>query len=170
VGARLIGCIERYIDDCGGTILECCHGLFQGGTNVKIHRLLVVLTLLNFGLLLFQLFDGRRAAADTGSVAPVLRARGLQIVDEEGRVRASLTVLPAATQKHGEKSAETVLLRLITERGRPSVKIDASEEAAGLAFAGPTGTKSTWLTLRAEGTKTSLTLRNEDGREQFIKP
>jgi hypothetical protein len=137
---------------------------------VKIHRLLVVLTLLNFGLLLFQLFDGRRAAADTGSVAPVLRARGLQIVDEEGRVRASLTVLPAATQKHGEKSAETVLLRLITERGRPSVKIDASEEAAGLAFAGPTGTKSTWLTLRAEGTKTSLTLRNEDGREQFIKP
>ena len=137
---------------------------------MKIQRLLVVLTLVNLGLLLFQLFDGRRAAADTGSVAPVLRARALQIVDEEGRVRASLAVLPAATQKNGEKSAETVLLRLITERGRPSVKIDASEEAAGLAFAGPSGTKSTWLTLRAEGTKSSLTLRNEDGREQVIKP
>lgn len=137
---------------------------------MKIHRLLIVLTLVNFGLLLFQLFDGHRAAADTGSVAPVLRARALQIVDGEGRVRASLAVLPAATQKNGEKSKETVLLRLITQRGRPSVKIDASEEAAGLALTGPTGTKSTWVTLRAEGGKSSLTLRNEDGREQVIKP
>jgi hypothetical protein len=138
---------------------------------VKNQRLLFILTLVNVGLVLFQLFDGRRATADTGSVAPVLRARALQIVDEEGRVRASLAVLPAATQqKNGEKSGETVLLRLITERGRPSVKIDASEEASGLALAGPSGTQSTWLTLKAEGTKSSLTLRNEDGREQVVKP
>jgi hypothetical protein len=137
---------------------------------MKIQRLLVVLTVVNLGLLLFQFFEGHRVEAQTESVAPVLRARALQIVDGEGRVRASLAVLPATTQKNGEKSVETVLLRLITERGRPAVKIVASEEAAGLALAGPTGTKSTWLTLRAEGTKSSLTLKNEDGREQVIKP
>ena len=86
----------------------------------------------------------------------MLRARALQIVDEEGRVRASLAVVPAV---NGEKSEETVLLRLITERGRPSVKIGASEKDAGLALAGPTGTRNTWVTLRAEGTKSSLTSR-----------
>jgi hypothetical protein len=36
-----------------------------------------------------------------------------------------------------------VLLRLITERGRPSVKISASEETAGATFAGPSDTTST---------------------------
>jgi hypothetical protein len=137
---------------------------------MKTRLLLVVLTIVNFGLLVFQLVDGRRAAADTGSIAPVVRTRALQIVDGEGRVRASLAVLPATTQKNGEKSEETVLLWLITERGRPSVKISASEKDAGLALAGPTGTNSTWVTLRAEGTKSSLTLKNEDGREQVIKP
>jgi len=39
--------------------------------------------------------------------------------------------LPASVQANGETSSETVLLRLITERGRPSVKIGASEEVAG---------------------------------------
>jgi len=64
----------------------------------------------------------------------VAAARALEIVDEQGRVRASIRVLPASAQKNGEVSAESVLLRLITERGRPSVKISASEQSAGLAL------------------------------------
>ena len=63
-----------------------------------------------------------------------------------------------------------MLLRLITERGRPSVKIAASEEAAGLSLAGPTGTKDTYVILEAKGTASSLKLRNENGREQVLKP
>ena len=51
--------------------------------------------------------------------------------------RASLDILPPTRQVNGETSAETVLLRLITERGRPSVKIAASEQAAGISLAGP---------------------------------
>jgi hypothetical protein len=101
---------------------------------------------------------------------PVLRGRALEIVDERGRVRASLSVLPAKTQPNGETYAETVLLRLITERGRPSVKIGASEQAAGLSLAGPTNTKDTYVILEAKGTASSLRLRNEDGREQIVKP
>src|ERR1700680_750292 len=103
-------------------------------------------------------------------VTPVLRGRGLEIVDDHGRVRASIQVLPASTQKNGELSSETVLLRLITEKGRPSVKIASSEPAAGLSFAGPSNTKSTYVILESKGTASSLTLKNEDGREQIVKP
>jgi len=131
-------------------------------------RLLIGLTLVNLALLIFTLAQTRPAVAE-GS-APVLRGRGLEIVDERGRVRASIQVLPASAQPNGEASAETVLLRLITERGRPSVKIGASEQVAGLSFAGPTNTKDTYVILQAKGTASSLTLKNEDGREQIVRP
>ena len=63
-----------------------------------------------------------------------------------------------------------MLLRLITERGRPSVKIGASEESAGLSFAGPSNTRNTYVQLLSKGTVSSMTLKNEDGREQNFKP
>jgi len=134
----------------------------------KIALLLVVLTLANFALLMFTLTRLQPAVAQ--GILPMLRGRGLEIVDERGRVRASVTVLPAGRRADGTPYAETVLLRLITERGRPSVKVGASEEAAGLSLAGPTGTKDTYVILEAKGTSTSLKLRNEDGREQTVKP
>ena len=65
---------------------------------------------------------------------------------------------------------ETVLFRLITERGRPSAKIGVSEETAGLSLAGPTNTKNTYVILEAKQTASALTLKNEDGREQILKP
>ncbi len=135
---------------------------------MKIQRLLIALTLVNLALLIFTLPQIRPAVAE--GVPPVLRGRALEIVDERGRVRASLNVLPAGTQPNGEAYAETVLLRLITERGRPSVKIGASEQAAGMSLAGPTNTKDTYVILEAKGTASSLRLRNEDGREQIVKP
>jgi hypothetical protein len=135
---------------------------------MKIQRLLIGLTLVNLALLIFTLTQIRPAVAEGGP--PVLRGRALEIVDERGRVRASLNVLPAKTQAGGETSSETVLLRLITERGRPSVKIGASEQAAGVSLAGPTGTKDTYVILEAKGSVSSLRLRNEDGREQIVKP
>jgi len=82
---------------------------------MKTQRLLVVLTLVNLALLIFTLARTRPASAE---VSPVLRGRALEIVDERGRVRASIGVLPAEAQEH-----ETVLLRLITERGRPVAKL-----------------------------------------------
>ena len=135
---------------------------------MKVQRLLIVLTLVNLALLIFTLAQIRPAVAE--GALPVLRGRALEIVDERGRVRASLNVLPAGTQPSGEAYAETVLLRLITERGRPSVKIGASEQAAGVSLAGPTNTKDTYVILEAKGTASSLRLRNEDGREQIVKP
>ena len=110
---------------------------------MKTQRLVVALTLMNLALLIVTLAQLHPALAQ--GTAPVLRARALEIVDEQGRVRASISVLPASPQKSGEISAETVLLRLITERGRPSVKISASEQSAGLTLVGPTGTKDTYV-------------------------
>jgi len=135
---------------------------------MKNQRLLFVLTFVNLAILMFGVVGIRPTAAQ--DIAPVLRGRALEIVDEAGRVRASISVLPAGSSARGDRFQETVLLRLITERGRPSVKIGSSEESAGLSFAGPTGTSDTYVVLEAKGTASSLKLRNEDGKEQVVKP
>jgi hypothetical protein len=125
---------------------------------MKTTKILLALTAVNCVLLVTLLAHGfGQANAQDG--AQMLRGRGLEIVDDQGRVRASISIL-----------ADTVLLRLITERGRPSVKIGASEPVSGLSFAGPTGTKDTWLILEARDKMTSLRLRNEDGSEHVVKP
>ena len=136
---------------------------------MKTPRSLVALTLVNLVLLLLTLAQQFRPAFAQGDV-PVLRGRALEIVDAQGRVRASIDVLPPSKATNGEDQAETVLLRLITERGRPSVKLESSEPISGLSFAGPTGTKDTYVILQSKGTISSLKLRNEDGREQVLAP
>jgi len=136
---------------------------------MKSHRTLFVLTALNLALLLLTVAQQFRPAF-AQSELHVLRGRGLEIVDTQGRVRASIQVLSPAKSPKGEEESGTVLLRLITERGRPSVKIASSEPASGLSFAGPSGTKETYVTLGAEGKTSSLKLRNENGRELVITP
>jgi len=136
---------------------------------MKIQPVLIVLTVVNLGILILTLAQLRPAVAAT-EVAPVLRGRALEIVDDQGKVRASINVYPASTQKNGESYPETVLLRLITERGRPSVKISASEQFSGLALVGTSGTKETYVQLGAKGTVSSLRLKNEDGREHVVTP
>jgi len=136
---------------------------------MKTPRSLIALTGINVALLLFTIAQQFRPAFAQGE-APVLRGRALEIVDAQGRIRASINVLPSSRSPSGEDQAETVLLRLITERGRPSVKIGASELTSGLSFAGPTGTKDTYVILQSKATISSLKLRNEDGREQVLSP
>jgi hypothetical protein len=131
---------------------------------MRTHRLLAALTVVNLALLAFSL------AKSQGSEAPVLRGRALEIVDDRGRVRATIAVLPAGVRENGERSVETVLLRLITELGRPSVKIGASEQEAAMALVGPTNTKNTYIQLAAKSTTSALRVRNEDGGEVVVKP
>jgi hypothetical protein len=133
---------------------------------MKVNRVVVVLTVINLATLAINLTTMRASAAQ--DAAQVLRGRSLEIVDGSGRVRASLGVLGPG--EGDGRAHETVLLRLITERGRPSVKIGASEESAGLSFAGPSGTRDTYVILQSKGQESSLKLRNESGREQVVKP
>jgi len=136
---------------------------------MKASRTLFALTVLNLAVCTVSIsLQLRPAFAD--ATPPVLRGRALQIVDGQDRVRASIEVLPSTASAGGEEHAETVLLRLITERGRPSVKIGSSEPASGLSLAGPTGTSDTYVVLQAKGTSSSLKLRNEDRRERVIEP
>ena len=130
-------------------------------------RSLVALTVINSALLAVLLIQQLRPAV-AESQPQILRGRGLQIVDAQGRVRASISVLEPEKGKANE--SETVLLRLITERGRPTVKIGASEPNSGVMVAGPTNTKSTYAILNAEEATSSLKLSNEDGREQLVSP
>ncbi len=127
-------------------------------------KLLLVLTLANMVLLIYSLAQTRVAAASNAQ-APVLRGRALEIVDDQGRVRSTLTVIPADPRTG---YPETVLLRLIDSRGRPSVKIAATEDGSALALGGesdPTG-----ISMMARGTTTSIKLSNKDGHEQTYKP
>jgi len=136
---------------------------------MKTPKVLIVLTAVNVAVLILTLVQHAGPVAAQGQ-APMLRGRGLEIVDEQGRVRASISVMPASTSERGDAYPETVLLRLITERGRPSVKISSTEPASGLSVAGPTGTKDTFAILEAGGNSSSLKLRGEDGKEQVIRP
>jgi len=142
---------------------------------MKIQRLLMALTLVNLGILMFLLTQIRPVEAN--SVAPVLRGRALEIVDDHGKVRAAIQVLPAGparradgslSEANGKTYPETVLLRLIDPNGRPSVKLGASEQGAGLGLGGESD--PTYIVLKAEGADTSLKLTNKDGRQQLIKP
>jgi hypothetical protein len=129
---------------------------------MKIERLSLALALVNVVLLLHVL--GRPRSTMAEGVAPVLRGRALEIVDDEGRVRATITVLPATGKPH----PETVLLRLIDAKGRPAVKVGASEQGSGLSFVGESD--RTQVVLKAEGASSSLKLADADGREQLFKP
>ena len=138
---------------------------------MKTQRMLIALTMVNVALLALTLLSMRATVAQGAQdTVPVLRARALEIVDEQGRVRASIGVLPATTSANGVRSRETVLFRLITERGRPSVKLGASEESAGMSLAGPTGTRDTYVILEAKNSATLLKLRNENGGEKVVTP
>jgi hypothetical protein len=135
---------------------------------LSLSPFLIGITAVNLAAMLLTMLHLRSVVSE--DVAPVLRGRGLQIVDERGQVRASISVLPAQAQANGETSPEMVLLRLITEQGRPSVKISAAEEAAGVMVAGPSNTRNTYAVLQAKRTASSLTLKDEDGGQRLIEP
>ena len=89
-------------------------------------RFALALTLVNLLLFTFLLSEVRAREA-----APVLRGRALEIVDSEGRVRASIVVHPAGTAADGKAFSDTAILRLIDTRGRPAVKLATTEEGDG---------------------------------------
>jgi hypothetical protein len=133
---------------------------------MNLPRLLLALTVVNLGLLAFLV--GRIRSAEAGGVEPVLRGRKLEIVDDRGRVRASIIVQPPGRMPNGESFPENVMFRLIDANGRPEVKLGGSEQGAGIGFIG--ATDETHVLLEAKGTATSLKLTDGDGRERLLKP
>jgi hypothetical protein len=138
-------------------------------------RFVSSLTIVNLGILLILLNSQIRSVQASGP-APVLRGSALEIVDGQGKVRASLHIQPAgpavradgSVAKDGKIYPETVLFRLIRPDGRPSVKIATSEEGSGLTLGG--GVDPTYIILSADQGDPSLALTNKSGRLQLIKP
>ena len=142
---------------------------------MKTQRLFIALTVINLGLTIFLLAQLHRVDArstDPGSPAPVFRGSALEIVDDQGRARASIKIHPGdPSYKWPDGKVgypETVMFRLIDPKGRPEVKLGASVEGAGLGLAGETD--STYVTLKSEGADCSLKMTNKEGRQQLVKP
>jgi hypothetical protein len=141
---------------------------------MRSHRVFTILTLANFGIAMFLLLHHVTSVEASGPA--ILRARGLQIVDAQGRVRASIQVQPegpalladGSIAMDGKLYPETVLFRLIRPDGRPSVKIATSEQGSGLTLGG--GIDPTYIVITAEGGESSLSLTNKEGRQQIVKP
>ena len=134
------------------------------------------LTLVNLGMLIFVRFR-QTAPAQASGADQIVRARGLEIADAQGKVRASISIIPegparradGSLTEHGDRIfPEAVVLRLIRPDGRPSVKIATTQQGSGLDLGG--GIDPTYMVLSSEGGETSLTLTNKDGRRQVIKP
>jgi hypothetical protein len=136
---------------------------------MKYQRTLLTITIINVLLLLISV---HRSGAVSTRELPVLRGRALEIVDDRGRVRASISILPAdSTVKMPDGTTgypETVLLRLITSEGRPNVKIGASERGAGALIGGESD--PTYVQILAEGPRTSVKLSDKDGRVRVLRP
>ena len=136
---------------------------------MKTQRLMLGLTVINLMLLMFNLVHVSPATAD--GVAPMLRGRGLEIVDDHGKVRAQIIVTPPTTMPDGKKYAESALFRLIDPNGRPGVKIGTSVDGSGMSLAGDSERRD-WngIQILADGAGTAVKLTNKDGRQQVVKP
>jgi hypothetical protein len=144
---------------------------------MKIQRLLIALSVVNLGLLVFLLaqievrFLGFRVfprPVEVTGVGSVLRSRALEITDDEGRIRASIRTYPASVLPDGTTYPETVPLRLINSQGAPNVKLAAAEDSSTLALGGESD--PTHVQIGARGPTTSLKLTSKDGRQQLVTP
>jgi len=146
---------------------------------MKGQRFVIALTIINLGLTVVLLTQLRRVEAgdemrssSPDTITPVLRGRELEIVDEKGKVRASIKIQAGDPQYKWPDGRvgypDTVMFRLVDPNGRPEVKLGASVEGAGLGLIGETD--STQLILKAEGANSSVKLQNKDGRQQILKP
>lgn len=133
---------------------------------MKSQRLLISLTLVNVVLLLFLLTQMYRTNAN--EAPPVLRARGLQIVDAQDRIRAEIMVHGPETV-NGKTYPETVLFRMATAQRAPLVKLTASENGSALGLSDDSAPGGIQLYANRDKGNFVKVVSN-DGREQTLKP
>jgi hypothetical protein len=133
---------------------------------MKIQRLLIVLTAINLVLLVFVLAQMRMSIGPgglrvwTNIQGTVLRGRSLEIIDDEGRVRASITVHPG-DQAAGTPPGGTSILRLVDENGRPVVKLGTTQRGGMLALVAKS--EDTYVQLSDRGL-----VATKDGQQRVV--
>ena len=123
---------------------------------MKIKRIAVAITLINLVLLIFAFARSGAPAAQT--VPQVLRVRAIELVDDNGQVRAQLNV-----ESDGE-----VVFRLRDAKGTIRVKLGASEDGSGLVLLDDATEPGVHMLTNRDGT--SLTLTGKGGAQQVIEP
>jgi len=133
---------------------------------MRWQRLGFVLTVFNLVLLVFLVSPLRPLVAQEAPA--VLRGRALELVDDHGRVRAEIKVLPAEPNLKMPDGTvgypETVLLRLVDSKGGPNVKLAATEDGSGLVLGGEDG----YIQILSRGPKNLVKIVKKDGREQTL--
>ena len=131
---------------------------------MSVQTLAVIVTMGNLGLTAVLLSQAAPATAQ--DVPTVLRARSLEIVDADGRVRASIRVEPSTTVA-GQSYPEAVVFRL-RDAGdaAPAVKLDTSRDGAGLSLAGTNGR----IALLAKRGEQYISVATTGRGEQIVKP
>lgn len=130
---------------------------------MKTQRFSVALTLINLVVLLVVLF--LICSSSKPKVNTVIRGRAFELIDEQGRVRAEIKVLPAEPDfkmPDGSKgSPETVILRLIDSNGGPNVKLTATGDGSGLVLGGDAG----YVQVLLRSNNPLIRLHSRDGKE-----
>jgi hypothetical protein len=134
----------------------------------RMHRFTLGLTVLN--LVLLAVLVSTKAATAFGSQQelPVLRGRALEIVDNQGRLRANILVHGPETV-NGVTYPETVLFRLIDPNGGPLVKLTVARNGSALGLSdGLSGDGG--VQLYARDTASFVRVVNRSGRIQMLRP
>jgi hypothetical protein len=126
------------------------HHRFQFGALI-----VATCTLLCAMLLMALPLDQSTAAQE---VAPALRVRTLELVSEDGTVRASFKV----------EDDGAIVMRLIDQDGNIRVKLGASEEGSGLVLLNEATEPGVHMLTNSAGT--TLTLTAKDGQQEIIAP
>ena len=133
---------------------------------MKNQRFLLVLTFFNLVLLCGLALERVRPAFAHPSPLTVLRGSGLEIVDSQGRMRATIGVLPPSMVQ-GKQYHETVLLRLIDPQSGPVVKIGAASDGGAI---GLTDGHDRGVQVFAHDTSSFVRIVDRAGRERVVRP
>lgn len=135
-------------------------------------RFAVALTLVNAALLAGIVVTQARPAVAAAArqqreqpVSGVLRARALEIVDAQGRVRASIGVMPAE-RVNGRDYPETVLLRLTDPASGPVVKLTAAHNGSALRLSDD---RAGGVELFARDTGSFVRVTDREGRAARLR-
>jgi hypothetical protein len=138
--------------------------------SMKSQRFVVVLTVLNV-VILFGVIASRAASVPASAPASgVLRGSGLEIVDEQGHVRASISV-HGPTTVDGRQYPGAVVLRMRDPDGPPGVKLAVSADGAGLNLSnGERVGDGQPVGIQMRSDDPVVILRDKQGKERVVKP
>ena len=135
----------------------------------RSNRFAIGLTVLNSILFAFLLLSQTGAARGTQGIPAVLRARSLEIVDEQGRVRAQILVHGPETV-NGVRYPETVLFRMADPNGGPLMKMTVAANGSALGLSDGINGGNGGVQLYARDTASFVRVVDKAGRTQVFKP